>query len=104
MTPAAASRAPSSRSGQSSAQRGRGASQEGRQSPTHASTPNGEYTNRLALSKQEAAEALGVSVDTIEQHMPGLRTVKLGRRVVIAVCELERWLDKHGAVHGAPNT
>jgi excisionase family DNA binding protein len=48
---------------------------------------------RLALSKAEAAEALGVSVDYLEAHvMPELRVVRRGRRRLIAVRELERWL------------
>ena len=52
-----------------------------------------EATPRLALSKAEAAEVLGVSVDFLQQHvMPELRVVRLGRRRLIAVAELERWL------------
>ena len=48
---------------------------------------------RLALSKLEAASALGVSVDFFEQHvMPELRIVRRGRRRLIAVEELRRWL------------
>lgn len=48
---------------------------------------------RLALSKAEAAESLGVSVDYLEAHvMPELRVVRRGRRRLIAVRELERWL------------
>ena len=61
-----------------------------------------KHTNKLALSKPEAAEALGVSVDALEEHvMPSLRVVKVGRRLVIPVRELERWLDAHGAVYGS---
>lgn len=48
---------------------------------------------RLALSKAEAASALGVSVDYLEAHvLPELRVVRRGRRRLIAVAELERWL------------
>jgi excisionase family DNA binding protein len=51
---------------------------------------------RLALTKAEAAEALGVSVDFLEQHvMPELRIVRRGRRRLIPVRELERWLDEN---------
>jgi excisionase family DNA binding protein len=51
---------------------------------------------RLALTKVEAAAALGVSVDFLEQHvMPELRVVRRGRRRLIPVRELERWLDKN---------
>jgi hypothetical protein len=53
---------------------------------------------RLALSKAESAEALGVSVDFLEQHvMPELRVVRRGRRRLIPVRELERWLDQHAS-------
>lgn len=48
---------------------------------------------RLALSKAEAAAALGVSVDFLEAHvLPELRVVRRGRRRLIAVAELEGWL------------
>ena len=50
---------------------------------------------RLALTKAEAADALGVSVDFLEQHvMPELRVVRRGRRRLIALEELERWIDE----------
>jgi excisionase family DNA binding protein len=54
---------------------------------------------RLALSKVEAAEALGVSVDFFEQHvMPELRVVRRGRRRLVPVAELQRWLDANAAL------
>ena len=54
---------------------------------------------RLALSKREAADALGVSVDFFEKHiMPELRIIRRGRRRLIPVSELERWLDENAAV------
>lgn len=53
---------------------------------------------RLALSKPEAAEALGVSVDTLERHVLGeLRVVRRGRLVLIPVRELEAWLEHNAA-------
>ena len=53
---------------------------------------------RLALSKAEAAVALGVSVDFLEEHvMHELRIVRRGRRRLIPVRELERWLDENAA-------
>lgn len=53
---------------------------------------------RLALSKSEAAEALGVSVDFLEAHiLHELRIVRRGRRRLIPVRELERWLDENAA-------
>ena len=51
---------------------------------------------RLALSKSEAAAALGVSVDFFEDHvMHQLRVVRLGRRRLVPVNELVRWLDEN---------
>lgn len=53
-------------------------------------------TTRLALSPIEAAIALGVSRDFFDQHLlPELRIVRRGRRRLIPVRELERWLDQH---------
>jgi hypothetical protein len=50
---------------------------------------------RLAVSKVEASGMLGVSVDFFEHHvMPELRVVRAGRRRLIPVRELERWLDR----------
>jgi excisionase family DNA binding protein len=56
----------------------------------------GGAPGRLALSKVEAADALGVSVDYLEGHvMHELRIVRRGRRRLIPVRELERWLDEN---------
>jgi excisionase family DNA binding protein len=56
---------------------------------------NGRIVPRLTLSKQEAAMALGVSVDYFEQHvMPDLRVIHRGRRRLIPSAELERWIDR----------
>jgi excisionase family DNA binding protein len=53
---------------------------------------------RLALSKLEAAEALGVSVDFFDEHIASeLRIVRRGRRRLISVRELERWLDENAS-------
>jgi excisionase family DNA binding protein len=54
---------------------------------------------RLALTKPEAAEALGVSVDSLERFvMAELRVVRRGRLVLIPVSELQRWLDRSAAL------
>jgi excisionase family DNA binding protein len=46
------------------------------------------------VTKVEAAEALGVSVDFLEDHvMRELRIVRRGRRLLIPLNELARWLD-----------
>lgn len=56
---------------------------------------------RLALSPEEAAEAIGVSRRHFVEHVqPHLRQVRLGRRRVIPVAALERWLEKN-AIQGA---
>lgn len=49
---------------------------------------------RLAVSRGEAAAALGVSVDFFDAHVAHeLRCVRRGRRRLYAMAELERWLD-----------
>jgi excisionase family DNA binding protein len=54
---------------------------------------------RLALSPNEAAQALGVSRDYLDQHvMPDLRIVRRGRRKLIPIRELERWLERSAAM------
>lgn len=49
----------------------------------------------LALSLDEAAKALGISRDSLERHvLHELRVVRVGRRVVVPVRELERYLER----------
>lgn len=49
---------------------------------------------RLALTVNESCEALGVGHDFFSEHVaPELRIVRRGKRKMIAVAELERWLD-----------
>src|SRR3954451_20711137 len=46
----------------------------------------------FSVSREVAAEALGVSLDTFERHvLPDLRVVRRGRRVLVPTRELERW-------------
>lgn len=53
---------------------------------------------RVALTKPEAADALGASVDHLERHvLPNLRVIRSGRRVLIRVGELERWTQESEA-------
>ena len=55
-------------------------------------------TPRQALSPVEAAEALGISRDTLDRYvLPHLRVVRVGRRVLIPVRELERWVEESAA-------
>lgn len=57
-----------------------------------------EGTERLALTKAEAAEALGISVDHLERHvLPDLRIVRSGRLRLIPVAELKAWLERNAA-------
>src|SRR5207245_11555740 len=50
---------------------------------------------RLALSPEEAARALGVSRDFFDGHvLPELRVVRRGRRRLVPLRELERWLEQ----------
>jgi hypothetical protein len=49
---------------------------------------------RLALSPDEAAAALGISRDYLDEHIGHeLRLVRRGRRKFVAIKELERWLE-----------
>jgi hypothetical protein len=51
---------------------------------------------RLALSREEAAAALGMSLDSFERHVqPTLRLVRRGRLRLVPVGELERWLAEN---------
>jgi hypothetical protein len=53
---------------------------------------------RLALTKREAAAALGMSVDSFERHVqPELRVVRRGKLRIVALSEIERWLRENGA-------
>ena len=51
---------------------------------------------RLALTREEAAAAVGMSLDSFERHVqPTLRLVRLGRMRLVPIAELERWLGDH---------
>lgn len=53
---------------------------------------------RLALSPDEAAAALSVSRDFFDEHvLHELRHVRRGRRRLIPVAEIERWLRESAA-------
>jgi excisionase family DNA binding protein len=54
---------------------------------------------RLAFSMDEAAEALSVSRDFLDQHIRHeLRLIRRGRKVLVSVRELERWLEQSAAL------
>lgn len=53
---------------------------------------------RLALSPEEAAGVLGVSRDYFDEHiLLELRVVRRGRRILVAMAELQRWLEHSAA-------
>lgn len=61
-------------------------------------TLQSKNVTRLALTVTEAAEALGVSDDFLREHIaPELRWVRRGRRKLVAVAEVERWLEREAA-------
>jgi excisionase family DNA binding protein len=54
---------------------------------------------KLAISREQAATALSVDVQTIDRMIAAnkLRASKLGRRVVIRVADIERMLDANSS-------
>lgn len=48
---------------------------------------------RLALTPREAAAAIGVGEDFFSEHVrPELQLIRRGRKVLVPVAELERWM------------
>jgi hypothetical protein len=57
-----------------------------------------ERESTLAVSREEAAHRLGVSLNSFERHVqPHVRTVHVGRRILIPVSAIERFLDGEAA-------
>jgi hypothetical protein len=53
---------------------------------------------RLALSPPEAAAACGVSADFFNEHIaPELRWARVGRKKLVSVREIERWLEENAS-------
>ena len=51
---------------------------------------------RLALTREEAAAAIGMSLDSFERHVqPTLKLVRLGKMRLVPVGELAGWLERH---------
>lgn len=51
---------------------------------------------RVALTKREAADALGISIDSFERHVQHeLRVVRRGRLRLVPVDELKRWISEN---------
>jgi hypothetical protein len=50
----------------------------------------------LAVSFEEAATMIGVSKDHFERHVaPDLKVIRSGRRKLVAVDELKRWVAEN---------
>lgn len=51
---------------------------------------------RLALSRRDAAAALGMSLRHFQRHVqPNLRCIYSGQLRLFPVAELERWVNEH---------
>lgn len=62
--------------------------------PADSTATNGRrYIPRLALTRAEAADAIGMSVDSFDRYVqPHIRLIRKGKLRVVPVAELERWL------------
>jgi hypothetical protein len=50
---------------------------------------------RVALSREEAAASLGISLDSFERHVqPELRMIRRGKLRLVPVLELEQWASR----------
>ena len=53
---------------------------------------------RIALTKAEAAAALGMGIDSFERYVQGeVRVIRRGRLVLVPLAELERWASENAA-------
>ena len=53
---------------------------------------------RIALRRDEAAQALGMSVDSFERYVqPHVRLIRAGNLRLVPVSELEKWADENAA-------
>jgi excisionase family DNA binding protein len=70
--------------------------------PGSAALPPAALGPRLAVSPDEAAAVLGVSRDYFDEHIiDELRIVRRGRRILVALAELKRWLDRAASMRGS---
>ena len=54
---------------------------------------------RVALTRQEAAATIGMSVDHFERHVQHKqRVIRTGRLVLVPVAEIERWAEREAAL------
>ena len=69
-------------------------------SPEGSAAPHRD-TTRLALSRSEAAAALGVSLRHFQRHIqPHVRCIYSGQLRLYPVAELERWIREQSFHHG----
>lgn len=69
-------------------------------SPAKRAAPHRD-TTRLALSRSEAAAALGVSLRHFQRHVqPHVRCIYSGQLRLYPVAELERWIREQSFHHG----
>jgi excisionase family DNA binding protein len=53
---------------------------------------------RQCYTREEAAAALGVSVDFFDEHVrPEIKVIREGRRVLIPASEIEKWIDRNAS-------
>ena len=57
----------------------------------------------IALSREEAAASMSMSLDSWERHVqPHVRMIRLGRMRLVAVAELARWAEENAEHTIAP--
>ena len=55
--------------------------------------------HRVTLTIDEAALSLGISRDHLERHvLPDLRVIRVARRLLVRIAELERWAQRNEAI------
>lgn len=54
---------------------------------------------RLLVRKADAADLMSISIDSFERMvMPEIRSVRIGRRVLFTVADLQAWIDQRAAL------
>ena len=62
-----------------------------------------DLQNRLALSIAEAAQVVGLSENAFRTVLPEIDRVYVGRRILIPVTSLQKWLGEAARQDGARN-
>jgi excisionase family DNA binding protein len=59
---------------------------------------------RVALTREEAAAAIGVSLPHFQRHVqPHLRLIRTGSCRLVPIAELERWATESASLAGTTN-